>query len=98
VSEIHGLLNAFARDISRHVEGTADAEGLIQRINRENAKFRKYVHQTAPDFRPYTKGTENPPPLPKPEFLEHEEPGTFECKDGTAIFLDEVSQRAAECV
>lgn len=94
VSEVHALLNAFARDVSRQIDGTADPDGLIQRINKENAKFRKEVRGTAPDFRPYKKGAENPPELPTPDFLESEEPGTFEHSDKTAIFINEVRERA----
>ena len=51
-NEILSLLHEFMTDISRHVEGVPDEDGLLQAIRPAQDRFRRAVRGTAPKFRP----------------------------------------------
>ncbi|KAH9910677.1 P-loop containing nucleoside triphosphate hydrolase protein [Amylocystis lapponica] len=78
VGQVLNLLSDFYRGISKYVEGTPTADGLLQSIQPLQMRFRKAIRATAPDFRPYEKvpGANGDGTLREfvvPEFLAHEE-------------------------
>jgi len=80
-SEISTLLHAFTSDLLRHVEGVPDDEhstfgagiGLIQAIRPAQERFRRAIRETAPNFKPFERGSGGKKHLPRPEFLRSEE-------------------------
>jgi hypothetical protein len=93
---MHQRLNAFTRDLSRHIEGTADSDGLVQRVNRENVKFKLAIRKTVPDFRPFERSKGGGRLDVGPEFLHDEDPDTFIQNDSTAVYIDDVMDRARQ--
>ncbi|KAH9833436.1 P-loop containing nucleoside triphosphate hydrolase protein [Rhodofomes roseus] len=103
-AEILHLLSNFARDMSKHLEGTPEGNGLLQTLRPVQERFREAIRETAPDFRPYqrrTKGSRcqtdssEAAQLQQAEFLQAEEPHAWKTvNDNHAIYVDEVMQRA----
>ena len=60
LSEIMNLLGLFVRDLERHLEGTPEEGGLLQRIRPSQEQFRREIKATAPDFRPMKSDTQSP--------------------------------------
>jgi hypothetical protein len=92
VGEVHELLGAFNRTVSSNVQGTARADGLVQRINKLHDSFRVAIRRTAPDFRPYDKDRADPPAMPSPDFLGVENDG-LDNSQVEPMYIDEVCQR-----
>ena len=88
-SEISTLLHAFTSDLLRHVEGVPDDEhslfgagiGLIQAIRPAQERFRCSIRDTAPNFKPFERGTGGKKQLPRPDFLKSEEGDEGEASD-----------------
>ena len=88
-SEISTLLHTFTSDLLRHVEGVPDDEhstfgagiGLIQAIRPAQDRFRPAIRQTAPNFKPFERGTGSKKHLPRPDFLRSEEGDEGEASD-----------------
>ena len=88
-SEISTLLHSFTSDLLRHVEGVPDDEhstfgagiGLIQAIRPAQDRFRRAIRETAPNFKPFERGTSSRRYLPRPEFLLSEEGDEGEASD-----------------
>jgi len=94
--EVLHLVGDFARDLSRHLEGTPEEDGLMQRIRQAQLRFRTAIRATAPRFRPYEKKFLDARTLPSADFLsdeENEDEHSFGVID-TAIYVDEVYERA----
>ncbi|KAH9915501.1 P-loop containing nucleoside triphosphate hydrolase protein [Fomitopsis serialis] len=51
-AEILHILSDFARDMSKHLEGTPEGHGLLQTLRPIQERFKKAIRETAPDFRP----------------------------------------------
>jgi hypothetical protein len=96
VSEVHQLLDGFARDVSRQVQGTVGRDGLIQRVNKLHFGFRQAIRRTAPDFRPYTRNDDDPPEMPIPEFIGGDDSQELENLLGRPIYIDDVCERMSE--
>jgi hypothetical protein len=47
------LVMDFHRDVSAHVEGIPDSDGLIQQFRDASTRFRNSIRGSAPCFRPY---------------------------------------------
>lgn len=45
----------FHRDVSVHVDGIPDSDGLIQQLRDANTKFRNSIRASAPSFRPFKR-------------------------------------------
>ena len=84
-SEISTLLHSFTSDLLRHVEGVPDDEhstfGLIQAIRPAQDRFRRAIRETAPNFKPFERGTGGKKHLSRPEFLRSEEGDEGEASD-----------------
>jgi hypothetical protein len=73
LSEIMSLLGLFVRDLERHLEGTPEEGGLLQRIRPYQERFRREIKATAPDFRPYEKRYAKSKSAHSPAFLDDDE-------------------------
>jgi len=101
--EVLHLITNFTRDLSRHLEGTSDPDGLLQTIKPTQRQFQRAIRTTAPKFRPFERGptTSAPRTLTPPEFLTNESENNkdFEANNsGNPIYVDEVLTRAQEYV
>ncbi|KIJ13505.1 hypothetical protein PAXINDRAFT_81017 [Paxillus involutus ATCC 200175] len=103
VGEVLHVLSSFSRDLSRRLEGTSDADGLLQTIRPCQEAFKRAIRRTAPNFIPWEK-TQKSRELPEPRFLANEE-GDDEDSDEESddesehehehkIYIDEVFKRA----
>jgi hypothetical protein len=107
VGEVLHVLSSFSRDLSRRLEGTSDADGLLQTIRPCQEAFKRAIRRTAPNFIPWEK-TQKSRELPEPRFLANEE-GDDEDSDEESddesehehehkIYIDEVFKRAQRYV
>ena len=101
VNDICTLVYTFTTELSRHVEGVADKDGLLQAIRPAHEKFREAIRSTAPNFQPFEEKqkTKNLKRLSMPSFLLNEEgegtSGSDTIKDeNDPIYIDEVMERA----
>ncbi|KAF8161524.1 P-loop containing nucleoside triphosphate hydrolase protein [Crassisporium funariophilum] len=79
-NEISSLLHVFTSDLSRHVEGVPDEDGLLQAIRPAQERFRRAIRGTAPNFRPFESKDKKKKHLRRASFLidEEEEDGNDE--------------------
>ncbi|KAG8960371.1 hypothetical protein FRC03_006610 [Tulasnella sp. 419] len=92
------LLTAFARKVSKHVEGLpprtlASPSGLITTVNGHYEDFRLQLHRTAPRFRPWRSDTR----LSRtdvPEMIRMAERDDAVDGNGSIIFVDQVCEYA----
>ncbi|THU85106.1 hypothetical protein K435DRAFT_764484 [Dendrothele bispora CBS 962.96] len=112
LSEITALIVHFTTDLSRHLEGVPQKDGLPQAIRPAQVAFRKAIRRTAPNFKPFDKSDAKMHTLARPDFLDNEEEAdddTGEKVEGTedksednapsepiAIHIDEVLRQAQE--
>ncbi|KAK0460501.1 P-loop containing nucleoside triphosphate hydrolase protein [Desarmillaria tabescens] len=94
--EISALLSAFTMDVSKHVEGIPDEEGILQSIGPAQERFKRDIRGTAPQFRPFERNRVGTQTLDAPLFLSNEEDETEEGEDALQeyICVDEVHTRA----
>ncbi|SJL13186.1 uncharacterized protein ARMOST_16625 [Armillaria ostoyae] len=93
--EISTLLSEFAMDVSRHVEGIPDEEGILQMIRPAQENFKRAIRGTAPQFRPFERHLAGTRTLPAPTFLGNEDDEeTVEVGEAQCIYVDEVQTRA----
>lgn len=92
------MISKLASALNRYVEGTPDADGLLQTIRPKQQQFKEAVRNTAPDFRPFEKvsGNSGPATLTVPEFLSNEEKPCLPEDEGNAIYVDEVMELALQ--
>ena len=70
-------------DVSRHVEGVPDEDGLLQAIRPAQERFRRGIRGTAPRFRPFERRYKGERRLAPAVFLSYEEgEGGAEEEDG----------------
>jgi hypothetical protein len=70
-------------DVSRHVEGVPDEDGLLQAIRPAQERFRRGIRGTAPKFRPFERKYRGERRLAPAVFLSYEEgEGGAEEEDG----------------
>jgi hypothetical protein len=96
--EVANLINDF--NSGMWIEGITDRERVTEPIRVLYGNFRRVIHGTAPEFRPFSKLQEQGNPLPRPNFLEDEEglsgeePNDF--GKNRPIYVDEVYQQVEE--
>ena len=76
-------------DLTRHVQGVPDEDGLLQAILPAQEKFRLAIRETAPNFRPFEKRFEGKRHMGRVTFLAAEEGRTFDDEDS----VDEICPR-----
>lgn len=67
------MLHVFTNDISKHVEGIPDEDGLLQSVRPAQERFRLEIRKTAPNFRPYERKYAGRRHMSKVKFLTNEE-------------------------
>jgi hypothetical protein len=72
-NEISNLLHGFVTDLTRHVEGVPDKDGLLQTIRPAHKKFRSEIRGTAPEFLPFERQFAEEKRIRKATFLRDEE-------------------------
>ncbi|CAE6433884.1 unnamed protein product [Rhizoctonia solani] len=72
------LVMDFHREVSIHVEGIPDGDGLIQKFREANTRFRNSIRGSAPSFRPYKSkyDKDSKYAMPKVDFLADEDEDT----------------------
>ena len=95
VLEVVRLLERFALDVQREIDGQPDLDGLIQTIRPHQEDFRKTIRGTAPYFVPFEgkyAGCKMGPFL----FLYDEDDSEPDnsMQESNAIYIDEVYTRA----
>ena len=102
LSEVLSLISDFSQSLGKYLEGTPNADGLIQSIRPSSDAFRKAIQETEPDFRPYERiiATRHPEVhrFVKPSFLLNDGPLHTPVDDSRAIFIDDVKKRADQYV
>lgn len=102
VSEVYNLISRLSAKLSRFLEGTPGADGLLQEIRPHQVEFKKAIRATAPDFRPYERRSlleeDDPPEVIVPEFLSNEEEQYLAEDDDEAIYVDDVLEQAQQYV
>jgi hypothetical protein len=73
LNEICTLIHSFTVDLSLHVEGVPNHDGLLQTIRPAQEKFRKSIRMTAPNFRPFESSLKEQRHLGRASFLANEE-------------------------
>ncbi|KAI9063947.1 hypothetical protein FKP32DRAFT_1603293 [Trametes sanguinea] len=80
LSEVLHLLSTFSKGLANFLEGTPNADGLLQSIRPACDAFQKAIRATEPDFRPYdSHAAQRDPDAHKyvvPAFLQNEEEPT----------------------
>jgi hypothetical protein len=95
--EVLHLIGAFTRDLSKHLEGTPNADGLLQSISPAQRRFQWAIKATVPEFRPYERKYVTQRSLPAPRFLaneEQEDEDEDDLDEDQFICIDEVFDRA----
>ncbi|KAI0364813.1 hypothetical protein BV20DRAFT_1029061 [Pilatotrama ljubarskyi] len=102
LSEVLHLLSTFSKSLARYLEGTPDADGLLQSIIPAWETFHQVIRSTEPDFRPYERHiAARHPDVHKyvsPKFLLNEEMPYSPSDDSRAIFIDDVMARARQSI
>ncbi|KAF4598880.1 hypothetical protein EYR38_007292 [Pleurotus pulmonarius] len=96
-SEVMALLYTFTTDVSHHVGGVPNEDGLIQSIRPHQMQFRKAIRSTAPQFVPLERHVARDFKMTRPKFLDQEEATDAVDADAHSlepIFIDEVMARA----
>lgn len=96
--EIYRLVTSFTQDLSRCIEGSPEADGILQSIRPLQEKFRKAIRATAPNFRPYKRGGGGGKEFYNPGFLSNEEQMYVMPNNQTIIHVDEVMAMALRYV
>lgn len=106
LTEILHLLADFSRDLSVCLEGTPDADGLMQQVRPHYLTFKRAIRATAPDFRATLQSTfygdddnDDNETRSTFDFLENEEDAAMSrLTNRRAVYIDEVMKRAAQSV
>jgi hypothetical protein len=101
--EVLHLIGNFTRDLSRHLEGTTEKDGLIQSIRPAQLRFQRAIRATAPEFRPYERRYAKSRTFSPPDFLAEEEVETEDLSpspsnEDSSIYINEVFEQAQLCV
>ncbi|KAL4066183.1 P-loop containing nucleoside triphosphate hydrolase protein [Scleroderma citrinum] len=94
LGDVLRVLDEFKKELSQRVEGTPDADGLLQTIRPHNAKFRREIYATAPYFVPWKKSEAARHGTPDATFLYNEEEDKDDQDEDEGIYIDEVMDRA----
>ena len=99
LSEVLSLISNFSKSLGKYLEGTPNADGLLQSIRPSSVAFRDAIRATEPDFRPYERivASRNPEAhkFVAPEFLANNGGPAYTPTDNShAIFIDDVKKRA----
>jgi hypothetical protein len=97
LSEALRMIADFQRVVEKEVDGTTSKHGLIQKIRAHENQFRRDLRGTAPLFVPFN-AADKFARVPIIDFLAEEERDLGQHAFTQLIYLDEVQERAKECV
>lgn len=80
-SEVMALLHTFATDVSIHIGGVPNEDGLLQSIRPHQMQFRMAIRSTAPQFVPLETRVARDFKMTRPKFLDQEEATDIEDTD-----------------
>ncbi|KIK36073.1 hypothetical protein CY34DRAFT_544266 [Suillus luteus UH-Slu-Lm8-n1] len=83
VSEVWNVVGRFSSQLSRRLEGTPDADGILQNIRPHQQAFKRAIRATAPHFVPWKTGDTRE--LPPVDFLANEEDDPQEPKASSVL-------------
>ncbi len=95
VQEVSSLLSEFTRDVSTHVEGVSDEDGIIQRVRLAQEQFKLAIRRTAPAFRPFSETQVSSCAWRHPSFLSSEE-SVADAPESDLIYVEDVHARALQ--
>jgi hypothetical protein len=97
--EVLHLIGNFTRDLSRHLEGISEKNGLLQITRLAQLQFQRAIRATAPEFRPYERKYAESRTFSTPNFLAEQGIETEDLslqlpEKDDVIFIDEVFKQA----
>jgi hypothetical protein len=92
VGEVWHVVGEFMNQLSKRLEGTSDAEGLLQKIRLYQDEFKGAIRATAPHFIPWKQDSRRQD-MPDAEFLANEEDEQLMPKTNK-IYVDDVLNHA----
>ena len=75
LGDILWALDNFKKEVSEHVEGTPEADGLLQTIQPHTTNFKSKICETAPNFVPWEHIEAHQHAPPQTSFFSNEEEG-----------------------
>ncbi|KAJ3812204.1 P-loop containing nucleoside triphosphate hydrolase protein [Lentinula aff. lateritia] len=100
MSDISAMIYSFGSRLSRVLEGTPEAEALLQCIRPAQNAFKREIRKTAPNFRPYEKKYASQRNMAHFKFLNNEDDELERDQDsedntesGAPIYIDDVNRR-----
>ncbi|KIK17199.1 hypothetical protein PISMIDRAFT_15324 [Pisolithus microcarpus 441] len=101
VNEALLIISEFLRELSVRIEGTPEADGLLQNIRVHTARFKREIRATAPSFIPWVRNEAHQHRLPPTSFLDNEEKPLAGANNfpvtgppPNSIYIEEVMERA----
>ncbi|KAI6001196.1 P-loop containing nucleoside triphosphate hydrolase protein [Pisolithus albus] len=101
VNEALRIISEFVKELSERVEGTPEADGLLQKIRVHTARFKREIRATAPSFIPWVRSEAHQHRLPPTSFLDNEEKPLAGANNfpvtgppPNSIYIEEVMERA----
>lgn len=89
------MISAFVQNVSAHVEGDSNIQGLLQAIRPAQAEFKKAIRATAPDFRTARDDLHGYDAGALPCFLSHEEdPAVLSQTEQAHVYATSLGQGA----
>ncbi|KAJ3936011.1 MAG: P-loop containing nucleoside triphosphate hydrolase protein [Lentinula lateritia] len=100
MSDISAMIYSFSSRLSRVLEGTPEAEALLQCIRPAQNAFKREIRKTAPNFRPYEKKYASQRNMAHFKFLNNEEDelewdqdSEDNTESGAPVYIDDVNRR-----
>ncbi|KIK18142.1 hypothetical protein PISMIDRAFT_195484 [Pisolithus microcarpus 441] len=101
VNEALRIISEFLRELSERIEGTPEADGLLQNIRVHTTRFKHEIRATAPCFIPWVRNEAHQHRLPPTSFLDNEEKPLAGANNfpvtgppPNSIYIEEVMERA----
>ncbi|KAI6014082.1 hypothetical protein PISMIDRAFT_212315 [Pisolithus microcarpus 441] len=101
VNEALRIISEFLKELSERVEGTPEADGLLQNIRVHTTRFKREIRATAPCFIPWVRNEAHQHRLPPTSFLDNEEKPLAGANNfpvtgppPNSIYIEEVMERA----
>jgi len=73
LGDILRALDNFKKEVSERVEGTPEADGLLQTIRPHTTNFKSKIRETAPNFVPWERNEAHKRALPQASFFSDQE-------------------------
>ena len=81
LGDILQALDNFKKEVAERVEGTPEADGLLQTIRPHTIDFKSKIRETAPNFVPWERSEAHKHALPQTSFFSGDEEGDDRDRD-----------------